>query len=123
MEIRDSLFILKSIPVFQMLERLLLKACGSNIILAMQRKKLPKFGDAFLCSRFFQTAKQLRFSAITLVNLSEKTCEILGSFLQDNALLLPEIAKIVQKVQEKEDFGRFWQETSDFCTFPARNVC
>ena len=56
------------------------------------------------------------------VNLSDKL--LLGSFLQHNAFFLQEIAKILQKVQEMQDLGRFLQETSDLFIFPARNfVC
>ena len=57
-----------------------------------------------------------------LVHLSWKTCQILGRFLQDNALFL-QSAKILQKVQETQDLGKFLQETSDLFIILARSVC
>ena len=54
-----------------------------------------------------------------LVDLSDKTCKI----LKDNAIFLQKIAKILQKVQEMQDLGRFLQETSDLFIFLARNIC
>ena len=56
-------------------------------------------------------------------NLSDKSCKFLGSFLQYNAFFMKKLARILQKVQEKRGLGRFWQETSDLSTFPAKNVC
>ena len=58
-----------------------------------------------------------------MINLSDKRCKILGSFLQYNAFFLKKIARIRQKVQEMQGLGRFWQNTSDLSTFPAKNVC
>ena len=119
---RFFLSILKSIPEFQMLERLS-EACRSNTLLGTQRIEPANFGDTFCVADCFWTAKPFRFSAITLVNLSDKTCKILGSFLQCKAIFLQKITSILQKVQEMQFLGRFWQETSDLSTFSARNVC
>ena len=58
-----------------------------------------------------------------MINLSDKSCKILGSFLQYIAFFMKKIARILQNVQEMQVLGRFWQKTSDLSTFPAKNVC
>ena len=41
----------------------------------------------------------INLAMLSLVNLSDKICKIFGSFLQDNALFLLKIIRILQKVQ------------------------
>ena len=72
----------------------------------------------FCLADSFWTAKPIRF---TLVSLSDKTCKIVGSFLQDDAIFVLKIARIFRKVQKMQGLRRFWLETSDFTS--ARNVC
>ena len=67
--------------------------------------------------------KKLQSDSVLVNNLSDKSCRILGSLLQCNALFLKKIARIRQKVQEMQVLRRFWQNTSNLSTFPAKNVC
>ena len=48
-----------------------------------------------------------------LARFLEVSCKI----LQDNALFLQKIAKILQKMKEMQDLGRFLQELSDLFIF------
>ena len=49
--------------------------------------------------------------------------EVSFKILQDSALFLQKIAKILKKLQEMQDLGRFLKETSNLFIFLARIVC
>ena len=49
--------------------------------------------------------------------------EVSSMILQDNSLFLRKIARILPKVQEVHNLGRFLQEIFDSFVFLARNVC
>ena len=52
--------------------------------------------------------------------MSDKTCMILGNLFHYKPLVLQKTARILQKVQEMQGFGRIWPETSDLSISPAR---
>ena len=92
------------------------EACRSNMILATQRKMETHFCVAVFFSK-------LQSDFVLVNNLSDKSCKILGSFLQYNAFFFKKIVRILQKVEVMQGLGRFWQQISDWSHFPAKIVC
>lgn len=65
------------------------------------KKKMPKHGKAFALAYVTKTSRNATAAARTLLGISEKSAEVIGSRLLGNVMVQAEIARLEKKLEEK----------------------